>query len=177
MLTSLQGMRVRTFLFITALLLCHLKLWPQTLTKQFPLATQSGTVAPQAAVEEKTPADAEASSADSLPQAPGYPIAEVIPAPPSGFPVRFQSDQQEKHGDIYTLSGEVRIDYKNYTLLADKITFNQHTSEAEALGHVVLEGGPDDELITADHGSMNLDLKYRPFLQRYRQHRHARLHQ
>ena len=156
MLTSPQVMRLRTLLFITALLLCHLQLWPQALTKQFPLAIESGEAAP--ASQENTPAGAASSSPDSLPDAPGYPIAQVIPAPPSGVPVRIQSDQQEKHGDVYTLTGEARIDYKSYTLKADKITFNQQTSEAEAQGHIQLGGGPDDELITADHGVMNLDL-------------------
>ncbi len=158
LLTSPQVIRARTFLFITTLLLCHLQLWPQALTKQFPLAAQSAAAAVQASRAHDGQSDAAASSADSLPDAPGYPIAEVIPAPPSGYPVRFQSNQQEKHGSIYTLTGEVRIDYRNYTLLADKITFDQDTSAAEAQGHVELEGGPDDEIITADHGSMNLDL-------------------
>ena len=153
-------MRVRSFLFITALLVCHLKLWPQALTKQFPLADQGETArgAAAAGVAQESGRAAAASAADSLPDAPGYPIAEVVPAPPSGFPVRFQSDEQEKHGDVYTLSGQVRIDYKNYTLLADKIVFNQVTSEAAAQGHVELQGGPDDEIITANRGNINLDL-------------------
>ena len=130
-------MRVRTFLFITALMLCHLQLWPQTLTKQFPSA----------------------SGPSSLPDAPDYPIAEVVAAPPSGVPVRLESKQQEKHGSVYTLTGDVRIDYKDYTLTADKVSYDDETNDAEADGHVRLQGGRNNELILADHGKLNFDLE------------------
>ncbi len=130
-------MRVRTFLFITALMLCHLKLWPQTLTKQFPAA----------------------SGPSSLPDAPDYPIAEVVAAPPSGVPVRFESKQQEKHGEVYSLIGDVRIEYKDYILTADKVSYNRETGDAEADGHVRLQGGRNNELVLADHGKLNFELE------------------
>ncbi len=130
-------MRLRTFLFITALMLCHLKLWPQTLTKQFPAA----------------------SGPSSLPDAPDYPIAEVVTAPPSGVPVRFESRQQEKHGEVYSLIGDVRIEYKDYILTADKVSYNRETGDAEADGHVRLQGGRNNELILADHGKLNFELE------------------
>jgi LPS-assembly protein len=130
-------MRVRTFLFITALMLCHLQLRPQTLTKQFPSA----------------------SGPSSLPDAPDYPIAEVVAAPPSGVVARLESKQQEKHGSVYTLTGEVRIDYKDYTLTADKVSYDDETKDAEADGHVRLQGGRNNELILADHGKLNFDLE------------------
>jgi LPS-assembly protein len=130
-------MRVRTFLFITALMLCHLKLWPQTLTKQFPAAP----------------------GPSSLPDAPDYPIAEVVAAPPSGVPVRFESKQQEKHGEVYSLIGDVRIEYKDYILTADEVSYNRETGDAEADGHVRLQGGRNNELILADHGKLNLELE------------------
>jgi LPS-assembly protein len=130
-------MRVRTFLFITALMLCHLQLRPQTLTKQFPSAT----------------------GPSSLPDAPDYPIAEVVAAPPSGVVARLESKQQEKHGNVYILTGEVRIDYKDYTLTADKVSYDDETRDAEADGHVRLQGGRNNELILADHGNLNFDLE------------------
>jgi LPS-assembly protein len=130
-------MRARTFLFITALMLCHLQLRPQTLTKQFPSA----------------------SGPSSLPDAPDYPIAEVVAAPPSGVLARLESKQQEKHGSVYTLTGEVRIDYKDYTLTADKVSYDDETKDAEADGHVRLQGGRNNELILADHGKLNFDLE------------------
>jgi LPS-assembly protein len=130
-------MRVRTPLFITALMLCHLQLWPQALTKQLPSAP----------------------GPSSLPDAPDYPIAEVVNAPPSGSPVRLQADQQEKHGEVYTLTGNVRIDYKDFILTADKIAYNRETGDAEADGHVRLQGKRNDELILADHATLNFDLE------------------
>jgi LPS-assembly protein len=130
-------MRVRTFLFITALMLCHLQLWPQELTKQFPSA----------------------SGPSSLPDAPDYPIAEVVPAPPAGVPVRIESRQQEKRGEIYLLTGDVRIEYKDYVLTADRASYNGETGDAEADGHVRLQGGRNNELVLADHGKLNFDLE------------------
>ena len=156
-------MRARFFLLITAFMLCCPKPWPQTLTKQFS-ATESGSAAPGrlepelVANSEQSP-QAVASPADSLPDAPGYPIAEVVPATPSGVPVRITADHQEKHGSIYTLTGGVRIDYKDYILTADRVLYNQETSDAEADGHVRLEGKRNNELILADHGKLNLDLE------------------
>src|ERR1700761_3161228 len=130
-------MRVRTFLFITAIMLCHLKLWPQTLTRQFPAAP----------------------GLSSLPDAPDYPIAEVVVAPPSGVPVRFEAKQQEKHGEVYSLVGDVRIEYKDFVLTADKVSYNRETGDAEADGHVRLQGGRNNELVLADHGKLNFELE------------------
>jgi LPS-assembly protein len=120
-------------------------LWSQALTRQLPSATQS--------------ADAPVTPAEPLPSAPDYPIAEVVIEPPSGIPVSIQADQQEKRGSVYTLTGAVRIDYKNYVLTADKVSYDQDTSDAEADGHVQLQGGRDNELIQADHGKLNFDLE------------------
>src|SRR5271165_4024037 len=130
-------MRVRIFLFITALMLCHPKLWPQTLTKQFPSA----------------------SGPSSLPDAPDYPIAEVVAAPPAGVPVLLSANQQEKHGEVYSLTGDVNIEYKDYILTADKVSYDRETGDAEADGHVRLQGGRNNELILADHGKLNFELE------------------
>jgi LPS-assembly protein len=118
-------------------MLCHLQLWPQTLTKQFPAA----------------------SGPSSLPDAPDYPVAEVVATPPSGVPVRFEARQQEKHGEVYSLIGDVRIEYKDYILSADKVSYNRETGDAEADGHVRLQGGRNNELILADHGKLNFELE------------------
>jgi LPS-assembly protein len=155
-------MRVRTFLFITALMLCHPQLWPQTLTKQFPTAAPGSAAsgrAKQEAAADNGGVQSRQAPAESLPDAPDYPIAEVVGTPPAGVPVVFRANQQEKHGDVFTLTGEVRIDYKDYTLTADKVSFNRLTSDAEADGHVRLEGKRNNELILADHGKLNFDLE------------------
>jgi LPS-assembly protein len=169
-LTSPLVMRVRTFLFITALLLCHTKFWSQTLTRQFPSGlpgnTVSGTAATTLAINSQNSPPPQVVPESSLPQAPvpntgedDYPVAEIVPPPPSGVPVTMEYKQMEKHGDLYTLTGEVRIEYKDYVLKADKVSYNQETSDAEADGHVRLEGGKYNELILADHGKINFDLE------------------
>ncbi len=158
MLASPLVMRLRIFLFITALLPCHLYLWPQTLTKQLPPADQS----PSAYPSDAPPAPASSTDAtppddNGLPEAAEYPIAQVLPTPPSGVPVRLEYEHMEKHGTVYTLTGAVKIDYERYTLLADKIVYDQSSGDANAEGHVTLDGGPDDEFITADRGTVNLN--------------------
>jgi LPS-assembly protein len=71
--------------------------------------------------------------------------------------VTWQARQQEKRGDIYVLRGDVDMEYENYRLQADEVTYNDATGEATADGHVVFDGGPHDEHIAASHGIYNLD--------------------
>jgi LPS-assembly protein len=134
-------MRVRTCLFITALLLCHPQLRPQTLTKQFPSASGPSSLP------------------DAPNAAPNYPIAEVVNAPPTGVDALLEADLQEKHGSVYTLTGGVRIEYKNYVLTADKVAYDSETKDVEADGHLRLMGNLNNELILADHGKLNFDLE------------------
>ncbi len=75
----------------------------------------------------------------------------------ASVPVTIQALQQEKDGPVYQLTGNVRILYGVYTLSADRVTYNQDSGEAQAEGHVVLEGGPNDEHIEAARGSYNLN--------------------
>ena len=132
-------MRARIFLCITLLYLCHPPLWPQAVTKQFP--PSAGT--------------------DSLPDDPsaevGVPVAKVVPAPPGGVPVEIHADSQREQNNIFTLNGNVIIYYKSYTVQADTITYNRDTGEVVAEGHLIVDGSPDNEHITATHGRMNLD--------------------
>jgi LPS-assembly protein len=129
-------MKLRTSLLITVFVLCHLPLRPQTSNKEFPRTFDPS----------------------SLPDAPDYPVAEVVAALPSGVVARLESKQQEKHGSVYTLTGDVRIDYKDYILSADKVSYDDETKDAEADGHVRLQGKRNNELILADHGKMNFEL-------------------
>ena len=141
-------MRARIFLCITLLYLCHPQLWPQAVTKQFP----PSTAAPEAG---------ETRPSDALPQDPGsasaIPVAKVIPAPPSGVPVEIHVDTQREQNNIFTLEGNVLIDYRGYTVQADKVIYNRDTGDVNAEGHLIVDGSPDNEHITATHGEMNLD--------------------
>jgi LPS-assembly protein len=73
----------------------------------------------------------------------------------ASMPVTIQADRQEKQGPVYKLHGNVRIDYGVYTLSADDITYNSDTGEVEAAGHLLLEGGANDEHIQASRGKYN----------------------
>jgi LPS-assembly protein len=142
-------MTARFFWCITLCSLCHPQVGAQALAKQFPPTVAAVQSAPQSAPP------------DPLPEEPRpqdqIPVAQVVPAIEQGVPVRIAAREQGKRGDIWTLSGEVEIHYRDYIVRADKVTYNEVTSEVEATGHLHLEGGPDDELIDATHGTMNLD--------------------
>jgi LPS-assembly protein len=98
-----------------------------------------------------------APSATSETELPDAPIAQIVPAASTGVPVTIHAVRQEKHGDIYELSGNVEIHYKDYILRADHITYNTATGDVTANGHLQLTGGPDDEQISATHGVLNLE--------------------
>jgi LPS-assembly protein len=54
------------------------------------------------------------------------------------------------------LNGHVEVHYGTYVLYADEMTYNSDTGDATGEGHLVLDGGPDDEHIQSSHGSYNL---------------------
>jgi LPS-assembly protein len=77
------------------------------------------------------------------------------PAAQPSLPVTIQAERQEKEGPVYKLHGNVKIDYGSYTFTGDDVTYNSGTGEIEAEGHLVLEGGPNDEHIEAERGKYN----------------------
>ncbi len=64
--------------------------------------------------------------------------------------------EQEKQGTVYKLRGQTEIRYQTYILYADEVTYDSATGESHAEGHVVLDGGPDDEHIEATRGTYNV---------------------
>jgi LPS-assembly protein len=108
--------------------------------------------------EVQPPAQPAIHEADITPQPGDDPaLAYPIPAPPAGVPVHIEADTQLKTGDVYTLDGHVVIDYKTYIVHADHATYDSGSSQVDARGHVTVDGGPSDEHMVADHGTMNLD--------------------
>ena len=122
-------MKSRTRFIITAALLCHLLIAPTVVTSQLH-STSSDSAAPQL-----TPNSPSATQAEE---------------------VTMRALQQEKNGDIYTLRGQAEVRYRTYILYADEITYNSSTDEATAEGHVVLDGGPNDEHIEAARATYNV---------------------
>lgn len=82
-------------------------------------------------------------------------LPHVRPAPEQED-VTIKAVQQERVGAIYKLHRDAEIDYGVYVLRADEMTYNSDTGDASADGHVVLEGGPNDEHVEASHGTYNI---------------------
>ena len=123
----------RTRFLITAAFVCHLLLAPKLVTSQL-----------RSTVAEKTH---ENSSGGIPSDSPSVQRVEDV---------RIQAIEQEKDGPVYKLRGHVEVRYGTYSLYADEMTYNSDTGEASGEGHLVLDGGPNDEHIESSHGSYNL---------------------
>jgi len=121
-------MITRFRILITAALLCHLILGAALVTSQTP---------PPKAEKEK-----------QLPPVPRIPVEENV---------TMKAVEQENEGVVYHLRGRAEIDYRNYILQADEITYNSDTGDSEFEGHVLLEGGPYNEHIEARSGTYNVN--------------------
>lgn len=85
--------------------------------------------------------------------------AQDLPNTPSTLrqeDVTISALQQEKQGSIYQLHGDAEIHYGTYILRADEISYDSATGEALAIGHVALDGGPNDEHVQASRANYNL---------------------
>jgi LPS-assembly protein len=149
-------MSVRTFLCITLLTLCHSLGTLHALTNEVPQETPSNA----GKTAESLPDAPTALDADGKP----IPVAVPLPASPRGKPVHVEAAQQQINGHTYTLIGEVTLRYRDYTVRADKVSYNQDTGDIEADGHLQIEG-PGDVTIQADHGTMNVDIDSARFYQ------------
>ncbi len=125
--------------------------WSYALPPVLCLALASASGQAQALPNAPMPSGAESSTTPSIP------LAQPVPTVPSGVPITIHAQEQEKQGDLYTLHGEAEVDYKDYVLRADTITYNAATGAVEAQGHVQLDGGPDQEDIAAEHATLNLN--------------------
>jgi LPS-assembly protein len=119
-------MSSRTRFLITATFVCHLILAVSLVTSQL--------LSPSAAAQD-------------LPN---------TSSPLRGEDVTITALQQEKQGTLYQLHGNAEIHYGTYILRADEMSYNSETGDSKAVGHVVLEGGPNDERIHARRGTYNL---------------------
>ena len=58
----------------------------------------------------------------------------------TGEEVTIYAKTLEKQGNVYTLKGDVEIDYRTYVLRAEEITYDQDSGDVNATGKVVLDG-------------------------------------
>jgi len=121
-------MTSRTRFLITAALLCHLLFAHPLVTSQLRSA--------------ETP-----SAPQTLPNVPPALIYEDV---------TLRALTQEQQGAVSRLHGEAEIHCGAYVLHADEATYNKDTGEATADGHVVLDGGLDDEHVQANHATYNI---------------------
>ncbi len=122
-------MTSRTRFLITAALVCHLLLAHSVVTSQLLFASQQAGAQP------------------ALPSAPSTVREQDI---------TIRALQQEKDGVVYKLRGQAEIHYGTYTLYADSVDYNSDTGESIADGHVVLDGGSNDEHVEATHATYNV---------------------
>ena len=96
-----------------------------------------------------------------LPDDPGQeilPVAQPEPIPPTGAPVRWEAQRQNRVGDEFTLSGDVVGYFYGYILHASKVVYHQSSTAIEAEGPLQLDGGPEDVHLTAERGDMRLNM-------------------
>jgi LPS-assembly protein len=118
----------RTRLLITAAFVCHLLVAPRLVTSQLL----------------------------SPPQAGGSSIPPSAPSAIKSEEVTICAVEQEKDGPIFHLRGKAEIHYATYILYADAADYNSDTGDATVDGHVILDGGPNDEHVEATHGTYNI---------------------
>lgn len=122
-------MTSRTRFLITATFVCHLLLAPSLVTSQLLSAASQPSSSPA------QPNDAAALQYQD---------------------VTWSAITQELDGPMVKLHQKAEIHYGTYILYGDEITYNRDTGDSTADGHVVLDGGPNDEHIKASHGTYNV---------------------
>ncbi|WP_420238744.1 LPS-assembly protein LptD [Telmatobacter bradus] len=108
-----------------------------------------------------SPAPALQPVSEPLPDDPSQeliPVAEPEPVTPEGIPVQWDADEQNRAGDVLTLTGHVVFHYRNYILHADHVVYHRASSELEAEGHLQLDGGPMNLHLEATQGDMRLNM-------------------
>lgn len=71
-------------------------------------------------------------------------------------PVIIDARECEQAGKIYTLRGDVQIQFADYIFHGDLVTYDSATGDVTAKGHVSLDGGRRDIHISGSEGSYNL---------------------
>jgi len=77
--------------------------------------------------------------------------------------VTIRALQQEKDGTVFKLRGQAEIHYGTYILYADSVDYDSDTGASIADGHVVLDGGPNDEHVEATHAAYNVRSEFGRF--------------
>jgi LPS-assembly protein len=128
-------MKSRSNLVITIAALCHLLVLPGIVTSQLPSSSSSDPIPQQCTVHTFTK------------PAPGR----------AREPVTIKAGQCEKAEGVYKLHGSAEIDFRNYIIRADEMTYSDDSGEATGTGNLTLDGGEYDTHIEASHGTYNVE--------------------
>ena len=71
-------------------------------------------------------------------------------------PVIIDARECEQAGKVYTLRGDVQIQFADYTFHGDLVTYDSASGDVTAKGHVSLDGGRRDIHISGSEGNYNL---------------------
>ena len=71
-------------------------------------------------------------------------------------PVIIDARECEQAAKVYTLRGDVQIQFADYIFHGDLVTYDSATGDVTAKGHVSLDGGHRDIHISASEGTYNL---------------------
>lgn len=143
-------MNLRFRILITAVCLCHLLFAAPVVTSQlrpgaaleFP--SVAGLHPPPLQLQLQTPVAACTGTITHV-HSPGQPLETII-----------QACEQERTGGIYKANGNVVLTHGNYLLYADHATYDPKTGDTTETGHVILDGGPNNEHLEASHGTYNV---------------------
>ncbi len=127
-------------------------------TKQQHLAAQEvASKAPPSAPYDPAPRQpVEAPSASQAGPLPDLPRAVPLVVDDPRQLLTLDADNQSRHGDLYTLEGNVAVSYHGHVVHADRITYDEATADLQVQGHVIVSGGDNDEYIQASRGNYNL---------------------
>jgi len=137
------------------LVLCHSQVGGQVLTNAMPPAEKQAIGAQGSAAQSAAAADS-ASDLPDDPEGEALPMAVMEPVSESGVPVTWEAEEQKREGELWTLSGEVVVHYRGYTLRADRVVYHHDSDRIEAEGHLQATGGPGDILLEAERGEIEV---------------------
>jgi LPS-assembly protein len=183
---AFYGMRSQHKFVITAGLLCHLFVTAPLVTSQALAgqSAQIPAVLVAQATATPTPTPAEPEPNATAAPAPIGNCHSVITSPPAApqsasqnqgstpgtaqnnkkprvsiseeQPVIIDARECEQAGKVYTLRGDVQIQFTDYIFHGDLVTYDSATGDVTAKGHVSLDGGRRDIHISGSEGTYNL---------------------
>lgn len=136
---------------ITALLFCHLILAPGMFTSELLLHSLSSS-------DKKSDAPLEitvSAQPNELDKTTAQPVS-VDNSRESGEEVKISAVNQEKAGSVYTLKGNVEIEFRDLLIRGDELVYDSDSGIVTSPARIVVDDGARDQHIEASHGQYNV---------------------